>query len=440
MASALTIHARAAAPRRLLGERERRGRLAARGRPGYQHGARRSDRVQRKLHEPCPIAHRRRIEGAADAQRCRSRAPGARRRRRASQAQPDWLVAGRGLRHSVRGRAGDGAATRRARRLPDAPIDVNVVPASLRRKQLLVADMDSTLIEQECIDELAAEIGAARRGRGDHRARHARRDRLRAGAARARGAAEGPADRCRRAGAGGADRDHAGRARRWSPRCAPPAPIRRWSPAASPPSSSRSADASDFTSTRANIAARARPAPSPASWPSRSSARDAKEEALLRTSPRGSASTPRETLAVGDGANDLGMIRRAGLGVAFRAKPALRAAADATIDHADLTGAALPAGLSARGVRRWRTRAGDYCGARDASGRRPRSGATRSAACSSAPETRNITVRRPSDFSSSMRVDDVLGGVDTSCLADLHDDVAGLDALLLRLAAGLDRR
>ena len=46
---------------------------------------------------------------------------------------------------------------------------------------------------------------------------------------------------------------------------------------------------------------------------------------------------PQETLAVGDGANDLDMIQEAGLGVAFRAKPAVAAAADARIDHADLT-------------------------------------------------------------------------------------------------------
>jgi phosphoserine phosphatase len=42
-------------------------------------------------------------------------------------------------------------------------------------------------------------------------------------------------------------------------------------------------------------------------------------------------------LAVGDGANDLPMIRRAGLGAAFRAKPAVAAAADARIEHNDLT-------------------------------------------------------------------------------------------------------
>jgi phosphoserine phosphatase len=42
------------------------------------------------------------------------------------------------------------------------------------------------------------------------------------------------------------------------------------------------------------------------------------------------------TLAVGDGANDLDMLRVAGLGVAFRAKPIVAAAAQARVDHADL--------------------------------------------------------------------------------------------------------
>jgi phosphoserine phosphatase len=42
--------------------------------------------------------------------------------------------------------------------------------------------------------------------------------------------------------------------------------------------------------------------------------------------------------AVGDGANDLAMIGAAGLGVAWRAKPVVAAAARARLDHADLTG------------------------------------------------------------------------------------------------------
>ena len=44
-----------------------------------------------------------------------------------------------------------------------------------------------------------------------------------------------------------------------------------------------------------------------------------------------------DTLAVGDGANDLPMIRAAGLGVAYHAKPVVAAAAGARIEHNDLT-------------------------------------------------------------------------------------------------------
>ena len=44
-----------------------------------------------------------------------------------------------------------------------------------------------------------------------------------------------------------------------------------------------------------------------------------------------------DTLAVGDGANDLDMLQEAGLGVAFRAKPAVAAAAQVRVEHGDLT-------------------------------------------------------------------------------------------------------
>ena len=74
--------------------------------------------------------------------------------------------------------------------------------------------------------------------------------------------------------------------------------------------------------------------------------KSAKREALefFRTMQGVPAS---ETLAVGDGANDLDMLQHAGLGVAFYAKPAVAAAAHARIDHADLT-----ALLYAQGYRR----------------------------------------------------------------------------------------
>lgn len=45
-----------------------------------------------------------------------------------------------------------------------------------------------------------------------------------------------------------------------------------------------------------------------------------------------------QTIAIGDGANDLLMLREAGLAIAFRAKPTLRAVADVCLDHAGLDG------------------------------------------------------------------------------------------------------
>jgi phosphoserine phosphatase len=63
---------------------------------------------------------------------------------------------------------------------------------------------------------------------------------------------------------------------------------------------------------------------------------EAKRLALIEgRSERGLA--PEQTLAVGDGANDIPMLREAGLGVAYRAKPAAVAAAGARIEHTDLT-------------------------------------------------------------------------------------------------------
>ncbi len=58
---------------------------------------------------------------------------------------------------------------------------------------------------------------------------------------------------------------------------------------------------------------------------------------------------PREaTLAVGDGANDLAMIRYAGLGVAYHAKPVVAAAADVRIDHNDLSALLYAQGIPRR--------------------------------------------------------------------------------------------
>ncbi len=59
--------------------------------------------------------------------------------------------------------------------------------------------------------------------------------------------------------------------------------------------------------------------------------------AALREEAAGVGAAPASAIAIGDGANDLAMIEEAGLGVAYRAKPVVAAQADARIDHADLT-------------------------------------------------------------------------------------------------------
>jgi phosphoserine phosphatase len=74
--------------------------------------------------------------------------------------------------------------------------------------------------------------------------------------------------------------------------------------------------------------------------------KDAKLAALEHLRSRFGLSTE-DTLAVGDGANDLAMLKAAGLGIAFHAKPKVAAAAPARIDHSDLT-----ALLYAQGFRR----------------------------------------------------------------------------------------
>ncbi len=64
--------------------------------------------------------------------------------------------------------------------------------------------------------------------------------------------------------------------------------------------------------------------------------RDGKRRALRAIeAERGTANAA--VLAVGDGANDLDMLAAAGLGVAYHAKPAVAEATAARIDHADLT-------------------------------------------------------------------------------------------------------
>ena len=64
--------------------------------------------------------------------------------------------------------------------------------------------------------------------------------------------------------------------------------------------------------------------------------KQAKVDALLEIAGKLGV-TPADAIAVGDGANDLGMIQLAGSGVALHAKPSVAAQAAMRIDHGDLT-------------------------------------------------------------------------------------------------------
>lgn len=66
--------------------------------------------------------------------------------------------------------------------------------------------------------------------------------------------------------------------------------------------------------------------------------REAKRTALLEAATALGAG-PEDAIAMGDGANDLDMIRASGLGIAYRAKPVVAAEAAGSIRHTDLTAA-----------------------------------------------------------------------------------------------------
>ncbi len=69
---------------------------------------------------------------------------------------------------------------------------------------------------------------------------------------------------------------------------------------------------------------------------------------LLRSLSKASLLRPAASLAVGDGANDLPMLKAAGLGIAFRAKPVVAAEVANRIEHADLRAVLFAQGFSAR--------------------------------------------------------------------------------------------
>ena len=231
----------------------------------------------------------------------------------------------------------------------DLPVDVIIQPAAGRRKNLLVADMDSTIIRQECVDELADFLGL--------------REHVAEITARAmRGEAEFvPALRERVALLAGLSVDVIGKILAERISFAPGAEalvatMRAHGAATALVSGGFTlftvplAERLGFDTSEANtLILKDGKLTGEIAEPVRGEA--AKREALVRLRTE-LGLAPLETLAVGDGANDRAMLAEAGLGVAFHAKPAVAAAALARIDHADLT-----ALLYAQGYRRE-----EFCG------------------------------------------------------------------------------
>ena len=217
----------------------------------------------------------------------------------------------------------------------ELPVDVNMLPTSHRRKKLLVADMDSTMIQQECIDELAAELGLGekvsaiteRAMRGEIAFEPALRERVALLAGLAGDTVERILAERIVLMPGGATLIKTVRANG-----AYTALVSGGFTAFAGPISRKIG----FDEFRANEllfegAAFSGLVAEPILG------RDAKKTTLLELTER-FALEPEETIAVGDGANDLAMVEGAGLGIAYHAKAALKAAASAILDHADLTG------------------------------------------------------------------------------------------------------
>ncbi len=214
-----------------------------------------------------------------------------------------------------------------------APVDVNVVSMAHRRKRLFVADMDSTMIEQECIDELADFVGLKERVaaiteramRGEIAFEPALRERV----ALLRGLPVGVVDEIveRRLVIMGGAKELVARMRAGGAyTCLVSGGFTLFT--------ARIAVMIGFDEDRANrlVVSEGRLT---GEVEEPILGREAKRAALVELRERLGVSAA-ETLAVGDGANDLAMIAEAGLGVAFRAKPAVAEAAPARIEHGDL--------------------------------------------------------------------------------------------------------
>ena len=213
-------------------------------------------------------------------------------------------------------------------------IDMAVQPALGRKKQLLIADMDSTMIQQECIDELANEAGVGAHVAGiTARAMNGEldfEDALRERVGLLRGLPESVIstvirDRITLMPGGptlvATMRANGGYAALVS--------------GGFTAFTAQIAKVLGFDENRANLLLVA-DGKLTGHVAEPILGRAAKVQALEQIALR-LGITPKEAIAVGDGANDLGMLGLAGAGVALHAKPVVAAECDIRINHGDLT-------------------------------------------------------------------------------------------------------
>ena len=212
-------------------------------------------------------------------------------------------------------------------------IDVAIVPERGRRKQLLIADMDSTMIEQECIDEIAATLGlrdeisaiTERAMNGEIPFDEALRQRV----SHLRGVSRQEIDEIianRLTYTPGAKQLVTTMAANGA-----------WCALVSggfTPFTQAIAKQLGFHENRANRLEFKDDALTGKVLEPILGATAKKQALLEMVEGRGGLEA---ALAVGDGANDLAMIREAGLGVAFHAKPLVAKEAQVSIIHGDLT-------------------------------------------------------------------------------------------------------
>jgi phosphoserine phosphatase len=226
----------------------------------------------------------------------------------------------------------------------DLPIDIVVQPIATRRKKLFLADMDSTMIGQECIDELADFVGlkahvakiTERAMRGEIEFEPALRERVALLKDLSVSVVDEVLNTRITATPGGRQLVMTMRAR-GAYTCLISGGFTLFTKAV--------ASRIGFQENRANELVVA----------DGKFTGEVKEPILGRAMKLATLIELTEsfdlddidTMVAGDGANDLGMIQNAGLGVAYHAKPTVAAAAAARIDHGDLT-----ALLYAQGYRR----------------------------------------------------------------------------------------